>query len=335
MNEVGEGAIMSENESETNAPSGTLAAVCLSKKKGQQKIEVERGTLVAGHGLAGDAHAGTWHRQVSLLDDADVDQMRAKGLTLAAGAFGENLVIDGLNLEGLPLGTRLRVGPEAVVQITQRGKECHTRCAIYHQAGDCIMPRLGLFARVRKGGVATPGDPVVLDPAYNRIRLAVITLSDKGAAGQRKDTGGELALTLLQRPLEAELVTRTLLPDDRDTIGAELQRLCDEDVCDLVVTTGGTGLAPRDVTPEATLDVADREVPGLSEAMRTAGLAKTPRAMLSRGVCAMRGQSLIINLSGSPKAVQEQLDAILPALPHAIEVASGVPQECGAEATGA
>ena len=313
---------------ERDAPAGTLAAVCLSEKKGEQKIEVEGATLVAGHGLQGDAHAGTWHRQVSLLDDADVDMMRAKGLTLAAGAFGENLVLKGLNLEALSLGARLRVGPDAVLQLTQRGKECHTRCAIYRQAGDCIMPRLGIFARVRRGGPVATGDAVVLEPSLNRTRLAVVTLSDKGAVGQRQDVGGDTATAILEQALSVDAVARTMLPDDQEAIEAELRRLCDEEVCDLVITTGGTGLSPRDVTPEATLAVTDREVPGMAEAMRAAGMAKTPRAMLSRGVSAMRGQTLIVNLSGSPRAVQEQLEAIMPALPHAIEVASGVPLEC-------
>ena len=307
---------------------GELAAVCISASKGQQKVAVERGVLSAGHGLEGDAHAGNWHRQVSLLAEADVDTMRARGLTLEHGAFGENLVVRGVDLETLCLGARLSVGPRAVLQITQRGKECHARCAIYEQAGDCIMPRLGLFARVRRGGPIAPGDAVAVDPALNQARLAVITLSDKGAAGQRLDIGGDTAADLLTRGLCGELVARTLLPDRQGAIEDELRRLCDEEVCDLVVTTGGTGLSPRDVTPEATLAVINREVPGMAEAMRAAGMAHTPRAMLSRGVCGMRGQTLIINLSGSPKAVTEQLEAILPALAHAIEIASGVPQEC-------
>ncbi len=308
---------------------GKLLAVCLSEKKGEQTTALEEATLRAGHGLEGDAHAGSWHRQVSLLDDADVDTMRAKGLTLAPGAFGENLVIRGLDLAALELGQRFRVGEQVVLQITQRGKECHTRCAIYYKAGDCIMPRLGLFARVRRGGLVSTGDSVVTDAALNRVRLAVITLSDKGSAGKREDVGGDTVVEVLERELKADLVARTLLPDDQDAIQAELIRLSDEEVCDVVLTTGGTGLSPRDVTPEATLAVIDREVPGMAEAMRAAGMAHTPRAMLSRGVCGMRNQTLIINLSGSPKAVREQLDAVLPALSHAIEVASGVPQECG------
>ena len=307
---------------------GELIAVCTSEKKGQPKVDMASGELRAGHGLVGDAHAGTWHRQVSLLDEGDIETMRKQGLELSHGAFGENLVVRGADLGALDLGARLSVGPRAVLQITQRGKTCHTRCAIYERAGDCIMPRMGLFARVRRGGAVASGDQVVLDPAFNRVRLAVVTLSDKGAAGQRKDIGGDTAAELLDQGLSGELVARTLLPDRQPVIEKELRRLCDEEVCDLVVTTGGTGLSPRDVTPEATLAVIHREVPGMAEAMRAAGMAHTPRAMLSRGICGMRGQTLIINLSGSPKAVTEQIDAIMPALAHAIEIASGVPMDC-------
>ncbi len=146
-------------------PGGTVVAVCQSEVTGQPKTTVDSGVLRAGHGLEGDAHAGTWHRQVSLLSEADIDYMRDKGLELEPGAFGENLVIRGLDLEALEVGARLRLGEDAVVQITQRGKECHTRCAIYYRAGDCIMPRKGLFAQVNQGGAVAPGDAVVLAPS--------------------------------------------------------------------------------------------------------------------------------------------------------------------------
>ncbi len=313
----------------TTSASGVIAAVCTSEEKGTVKRAVESVRLRRGHGIEGDAHAGSWHRQVSLLEEEQIELMRARGLELAPGAFGENLVTRGLALGTLAVGRRLRVGG-AVLQLTQRGKECHTRCAIYHQTGDCIMPREGLFARVLKGGELRAGDPIAADAELDRHRVAILTLSDRGAAGERADGSGSAIADLLGAGLPAAaIVSRGLLPDERSAIERELARLADEEVCDLVLTTGGTGLSPRDVTPEATLAVVDRLVPGIAEAMRAAGLAKTPRAMLSRGVCGLRGQTLIVNLSGSPKAVREQLEAILPALPHALEVASGIPLECG------
>ncbi len=305
-----------------------VVQVCVSQRKGQPKHPVPQVTLIRGHGIEGDAHAGTWHRQVSLLADEQVDGMRAKGLELEPGAFGENLVTRGFDLEALEIGRRVRVGAEAVLQITQRGKVCHDRCAIYDQVGDCIMPRHGLFARVRRSGGLTPGAPITLDPELDQLRYAVVTLSDRGATGRRGDASGQRVTELLDQTLSGMCVKRTLLPDQQRAIEQELVRLCDEEVCDLVVTTGGTGLSPRDVTPEATLSVIDRQIPGMAEAMRAAGLAHTPRAMLSRAICGMRGPTIIINLSGSPKAVEEQLEVLLPALPHAVSVASGIPQDC-------
>jgi molybdenum cofactor synthesis domain-containing protein len=307
---------------------GTVVAVCRSDQKGTQKQAVGCVALQRGHGIAGDAHAGTWHRQVSLLADEQIDGMRAKGLELDPGAFGENVVTRGLDLAAVEVGRRLRAGAEAVLQITQHGKECHTRCPIYFKTGDCIMPTQGLFARVLRGGPLRAGDRITTDAALDRYRYAVLTLSDRGAAGQRADAAGPVVTELLEAALDLECVAREIRPDDRQHIEQALVELCDERLCDLVVTTGGTGLSPRDVTPEATRAVIDREVPGMAEAMRAAGLRHTPRAMLSRGLCGQRGHSLIVNLSGSPKAVREQLEALVPALDHALETATGIPQDC-------
>lgn len=306
---------------------GTIRSLCASERKGRKRV-VPSARLLRGHGMEGDFHAGDWHRQVSLLSEARIDEMRARGLELEPGAFGENVVVDGCDPADLALGQRFRLGEDAVLQVTQHGKECHTRCAIFYEAGDCIMPTRGVFARVLRSGAVCPGDAFATDEALDVVRFAVLTLSDKGARGEREDTSGPLAVDLLSRALAGRLVAAEVLPDDRGAIERSLVRLADEEVCDLVVTTGGTGLSPRDVTPEATLAVCDRVVPGMAEAIRLAGLEHTPRAMLSRGVCALRGQTLVVNLSGSPKAVREQLEAVLPVLPHALATITGVPQEC-------
>jgi len=306
---------------------GSVLQVCTAPRRGQ-KAAAPSITLVRGHGVEGDFHAGTWHRQVSLLAEEQIDRMRRKGLELAPGAFGENIVSGGLDPVELEVGRRFLAGPQAVLQVTQLGKECHERCEIFYKAGDCIMPRFGVFARVCRGGTLRPGDTLSTDPELDQVRYAVVTLSDRGAAGKREDTSGDLVCELLAGALSGKLVHRTILRDERPALERALVRLCDEELCDLIVTTGGTGLSPRDVTPEATAAVADRQIPGMAEAMRAAGLAHTPRAMLSRGICAMRGSSIIVNLSGSPKAVREQLEVLLPALPHAVQTASGIPQDC-------
>ncbi|KAF0217262.1 MAG: hypothetical protein FD174_3370 [Geobacteraceae bacterium] len=142
---------------------GTVVAVCMSLNKGERKTPVEQVQLQENHGIVGDAHAGDWHRQVSLLAIESIEKMRALGLDVTTGDFAENITTQGIDLPSLPLGTRLAVG-ETLLEVTQIGKECHTRCAIYHQAGDCVMPKEGIFARVVHGGMVRPGDNIELLP---------------------------------------------------------------------------------------------------------------------------------------------------------------------------
>jgi MOSC domain-containing protein YiiM len=141
---------------------GRILAVCISERKGERKKEIGLGLLIKNFGLQGDAHAGDWHRQISLLGDESIDKMRRLGLKVGVGDFAENLTIIGINLPALPIGTRLRVGATALLEVTQIGKECHQHCAIYEQAGDCVMPREGIFARVLCGGPVGRDDAVIV-----------------------------------------------------------------------------------------------------------------------------------------------------------------------------
>lgn len=142
----------------------TVEAVCISENKGERKKPVEAVELRENHGIVGDAHAGEWHRQVSLLATESIDKMRKLGLDVDAGDFAENITTKGIELVSLPIGTRLQVGP-ALLEVTQIGKECHTRCAIFYQAGDCVMPKEGIFAKVINGGVVRPTDRIAVVPA--------------------------------------------------------------------------------------------------------------------------------------------------------------------------
>lgn len=158
--------------------------------------------------------------------------------------------------------------------------------------------------------------------------FGILTISDKGSRGEREDESGTAIKDMLAT-IDARLVKYDIVPDEREVISGRLEEWVDKEGIDLIVTTGGTGLSPRDVTPEATLAVVERMAPGFAEAMRAEGLKKTPMAMLSRAVAGIRGRSLIVNLPGSLTGVRESLDAILPALPHAIEVLRGEVAECG------
>lgn len=164
-----------------------------------------------------------------------------------------------------------------------------------------------------------------------KYTVGIITLSDKGAAGKREDKSGPAIREMLENDGRFEIKEQQLLSDDRAALEEALVRLCDKSQLNLILTTGGTGLSPRDNAPEATLAVADRQVPGIAEYMRAKSFEITPKAMLSRGVAAMRGHSLIINLPGSPKAVRENLDFILPTLGHGLDIMLGLDGECGSD----
>ena len=308
---------------------GKIIAICTSDVRGVQKQPRDTAWLDKDWGIRGEAHAGHWHRQVSLLSAEEIAAFNEKGAGVQPGAFGENLVVEGIGLRRLPVGT-LRGCGDAVLEITQIGKECHSHCAIYQKMGDCIMPREGVFARVITGGQIAVGCDIHVLPrtAPLPFQAAVITLSDRCAAGEREDKSGP---TVAERLTEAgyTVVEQLLLADERKPLERSLIRLCDQRQLDLILTTGGTGFAPRDITPEATRAVAERDAPGIAEAIRAASLRITPRAMLSRAASVIRGKTLIINLPGSPKACMESMDVFLDQLPHALELLRGTPQDCG------
>ena len=303
-----------------------VIAVCISEEKGQRKANVREGTLIVGRGLKNDAHAGEWHRQVSLLALESIEKMQSMGLDVAPGDFAENITTQGIDLLTLPVGSKFKIGSEALLRVTQIGKECHTRCAIYYQAGDCVMPKEGIFAEVLVGGNIKVGNEITIVSGY---KLGIITVSDKGSRGEREDKSGAVIMERL-KPL-ADVVDYRIVPDEMEDIEKAIKEMADEMKVDLILTTGGTGFSSRDITPEVTLSLCDKAVPGIPEAMRAASYKITPKAMLSRATAGIRKQTLIINLPGSPKAVSECLDVVLPVLNHGLEILTGKGSECATE----
>lgn len=307
---------------------GRVAAVCISENKGTKKSPVFTAELIKDYGIKGDAHAGRWHRQVSMLSLESIEKFRDKCADVSFGAFGENLVMEGFDFINMKVGTRIRIG-DAVLEMTQIGKSCHGDCSIKRETGECIMPEEGAFFKVLSSGRVTEGDEaVILGPDLSApFTAAAITLSDRAFSGEREDESGEVLKKILEDE-GYEVIEKIVLSDDKEPLKRELCRLADQRQVNVIFTTGGTGFSPRDNTPEATGEVCDRMAPGIAEAIRYYSLEITPRAMLSRGVSGIRHNTLIVNLPGSPGAVAESLSFILPSLKHGLGILTGREGEC-------
>lgn len=307
---------------------GKVIAVCTSDRKGLQKHDVNTAHFSTEWGIDGDAHAGNWHRQVSLLSADKIEAFNKRGANVIPGAFGENLVVEGFDFRALPVGTLLRCG-DVLLEMTQIGKECHSHCEIYKKMGECIMPREGVFARVIEPGSISVGDEMSIEKREGHFpwQAAVITLSDKAAAGEYKDESGP-AIAKRLREASYEVVEEIVIPDDERVLKQQLIRLCDQRQLDLILTTGGTGCSARDITPEATIAIADKNVPGIAEAMRAESLKITRHAMISRAASVIRGKTLIINLPGSPRACMENMDVFMDTIPHAMGLLRNEVHDC-------
>lgn len=299
-------------------------SISISEKKGMKKTPINEAKLIEGFGIEGDAHGGSWHRQVSLLAEESINKMKKLGLDVTYGSFAENITTEGIDLNRLPIGTLLKIGGDCLLSVSQIGKECHTRCAIYHQAGDCVMPKEGIFAYVLKSGTIKPGDIIEVVDGFT---AAVLTISDKGSVGERFDTSGPKIQTILAG-LGICTIESTIVPDDLNDIQNVLRDWIEANV-DLIITSGGTGISPRDITPEATLPLIEKPVPGMMEAVRSKTGQITSRAYLSRGLAGVAKNSLIINLPGSEKAVTESLEVISEFLIHGLETLKGKTYDCG------
>jgi len=309
---------------------GRIVSINLAPTRGVPKHPVAEGLLTPDWGLQGDAHGGNWDRQISLFP-LEVMALVPKAVRedFVEGTFSENLTLEGISPDALTPGTILSVG-KAKVRILKIGKKVYESP---ESGRPYIVSREGRFGRVLSEGVVMQDDPVeILEagvPSPDAPRIALVTLSDKGARGEREDVSGRF-LTWYAARMGAEVLFTSVIPDEKSIIRETLLKGIEARV-DLILTTGGTGLAPRDVTPEVTRDIIDREVPGFAEAMRADSLKKTPHAMISRAVSGVAGKTLIINLPGSPKAVAECMETIFPALRHAIDKLRGDPTECAME----
>ena len=302
---------------------GRVAAVCISERKGTVKKDIGECLLIKEYGLKNDAHAGSG-RQVSLLPAESVDRfrelMKDRADLIVSGVFGENILTYGIDYTLCPVGTRLRAG-EALLEITQIGKQCHSDCEIRRIAGDCIMPREGIFARVLEGGMVKSGDEICI-VEKRPFSACVLTASDRASVGAYEDRSGPAVEEILLKA-GYEVKESVICSDDEEEVYSALVRLTDGVRPDVIFTTGGTGFSLRDRVPEATYRAADRSAPGIAEAIRAYSMNITKKAMLSRAASAIRGRTLIINLPGSPKAVNECMEFVLENIPHGLSLLRG------------
>jgi molybdopterin adenylyltransferase len=298
-----------------------ILSVNISREKGTIKNPVSFIELT-GNGIAGDAHAGPWHRQISLLGEESIAKAEASiGRRLEYGEFAENITTRGLSLYEMKPLDKLICG-DIVMEVTQIGKKCHgNSCAIYKETGDCVMPKEGLFARVIKGGKLKAGDIIEYQPRV--LKIKIITLSDRASEGVYEDKSGPFLAQYLQQYFEENgrsvSINREIIPDEAD----QLKKLVNESVRiadDFLFTTGGTGLGPRDITPDVLKSMFEKEIPGIMEMIRMKYGTQYPNALVSRSVAGLIGNTLVYALPGSPKAVKEYADEILKTVEHSLRM---------------
>lgn len=300
-----------------------VVSVNISEKKGTIKVPVEHIELTP-NGVQGDAHAGKWHRQVSLLGTESFRKFeKVAGRPLKYGEFAENITTEGIILyETHPLD-RFTIG-NALLEVTQIGKKCHgDSCAIYREVGNCVMPKEGIFCRVLKPGIVKAGDEMTYQPKVFRIK--VITLSDRAASAEYEDRSGPRAVQILEEYFaglgwKAE-IGRSVIPDEAALLRQEIDGAKNADI---IITTGGTGIGPRDITVDTVKPMLDKEIPGIMEMIRQKYGSEKPNALLSRGIAGVKGMSLIYTLPGSVRAVEEYLSVITPTIRHSFYMLNGL-----------
>jgi molybdenum cofactor synthesis domain-containing protein len=297
-----------------------ILSVNISDKKGIVKHPVES-IVLTSTGIAGDAHAGHWHRQVSLLAQESITQAEQKaGNTFPSGTFAENITTKGIELHKTALFDRF-INDNVELEVTQIGKKCHNTCAIGKQIGNCIMPLEGIFCRVIKGGELKPGN--VLNYVPKIMKVHIITLSDRASKGIYEDRSGPLIKDLMTDHFTSVnrhfLIENTILPDDRKLLRETINRLVRQNT-DIIVTTGGTGIGPRDISPDVIKPMLEKEITGIMELVRVKYGMQNPNAVISRSVAGTIENTLVYCLPGSPKAISEYMTEILPTLEHSFKM---------------
>ena len=302
-----------------------IDAVNISEAKGTVKKPVPA-ILLNKLGIEGDAHAGKWHRQVSLLGKESIDQYNLiANSQISFGEFAENITTEGFPLYQMKPLDRL-VCNDTILEVTQIGKKCHgAKCHIFVQTGDCVMPKEGIFCRVISGGVLKPGDMLEYHPKM--MKVTMITLSDRASEGIYEDQSGPLLGQLIEQFFtengRKSVVEKHIIADDKNVLRQLIQSKT-ESGCDILFTTGGTGIGERDITPDVVKPMLDKEITGIMELIRVKYGMQFPNALVSRGVAGVIGETLVYTLPGNPKAVKEYFNEIAPTIEHSLRMLQGI-----------
>ena len=300
-------------------------SVNISERKGIVKTPVKEIRLT-GNGVDKDAHRGPWHRQVSMLGVESIHKFsKDSAREYAYGDFAENITTSGMEIYKSGVFDRFRNG-DVELEVTQIGKKCHgAGCSIYKEVGNCVMPKEGIFLRVKKEGFLRPGD--LLDYIPHVFSVKIITLSDRASQGLLEDKSGPkisvLAREFFEKDNRKHRIENVIIPDDGSQLTGEIEKgLASE--TDIIFTTGGTGIGPRDITPDVVRSMLDKEIPGIMELIRVKYGMEKPNALLSRSVAGVIGRSLIYALPGSPKAIQEYTHEIFRTVNHSLMMLHGI-----------
>ena len=304
-----------------------VVSLNISEEKGTIKKPVPSFELYE-EGIKGDAHSGKWHRQVSLLAQEDVEHFSSKdasGRGFAPGEFAENITTMGIDYKKVSVLDKIKIG-KTQLEVTQIGKKCHgDGCAIYVEVGKCVMPKSGIFARVLKGGTVNQDDKIEYEK--RPLKIKIITLSDRAKSGEYKDLSGPTINNILINYFNDKRwhldLSGVVIADDKDDLLNILEDAKKEDF-DIIITTGGTGIGPRDITPDVVIEYSDKLVPGIMEHIRVKYGAELPSALLSRSVVGVKDKMIIYTLPGSVKAVKEYMSEIIKSIEHMILMVHGL-----------
>ncbi len=302
-----------------------VTSVNISEKKGTIKVPVDSIELTE-IGIPNDAHSGIWHRQVSMLAEESIAKSsKDANREIIPGEFAENITTKGIELfKTAPLDKF--ISGDLELMVTQIGKKCHgSNCSIFQEIGNCVMPKEGIFVKVIKGGNLTANTTFEYHPRI--LKIKVITLSDRASKGIYEDLSGPFVVKMATEYLESRHrhfdFETTIIPDNKELLEQSITAAIKSEF-DIIITTGGTGIGARDITPDVVKPMLDKEITGIMEMIRVKYGMKKPNALISRAVAGTIGDCLIYTLPGSTKAVKEYMDEIMPTIEHSLYMMNGL-----------